>query len=441
MSKLIDTQSLPSTKNELDLFRVPPTQIAVEDCYWKEVQLTNGVSNEGPYEFHIAPTPQMMQLSKNYLLIELKIVNADDGSDLAAVATVHPMVGPINLIGSTFIKQMKVFINGGEVFDSGDKYAYRAYMETELNYGSDAKNSQLQAGLYFPDTWDHIDDVNNVGLTNRSTPFRTSSIVQVMAPLHCDLFAQNRYMLNQVDLRLQLYRNSDKFCLMKFGGGAAGNYKFVVHNMRWFIKMINVQPSITLSIEKMLLQNTAKYPVRRVEVKTMHIAAGRQDCPQTPIFNGQIPRRLVLGMVDYDAYIGSVRKSPFNFKPFSISELSVTAGGKTTPFKPLTMNFDENQIVRAYVHLFEGLGIADENKGNEVNLKRFSSGSTLFAFDLSSDEDDGEHWDLAKDGAVYINMRFAQNVPNGGIEVIAYAEFDNLITVDRNRNAYTDYKV
>ena len=129
MSKLIDNQSNPSTKTELDLFQVPPTQVAVTDSYWKEVQLTNGINNEGPYEFHISPDPQMLQLSKNYLMIEFKITNADG----TALAAAHPMVGPINLIGSTFIKQVKVFANGTEVFDSGDKYAYRAFLETELN--------------------------------------------------------------------------------------------------------------------------------------------------------------------------------------------------------------------------------------------------------------------------------------------------------------------
>ena len=443
MSKLIDKLSLPSTKTELDIFQIPPTQVAVEDSFWKEIQLASGINNDGPYEFHISPNPQMLQLSKNYLLTEFKIVN-EDGTDLAPAGpdgqAQHPFVGPINLIGSTFIKQVKVYINGGEVFDSGDKYAYRALIETELNYGKDAKESQLQAAMYFPDgPPDHIDDNQNTGLLARYRPFQQSATVQVMAPIHCDLFAQNRYMLNQTDIRLLLYRNSDAFCLQRHLD--QNRYKIHMVGMRWYVKAVNVQNSVTLGIEKALQQHSAKYPVRRVEVKTLHIAGGLRESPQTPIFNGQVPRRLVLGLVHYNGYVGHLERSPFNFQPFHMSEISVTAGGKTVPYKPITTDFDNNRCTRAFVQLFEGLGIGGEDKGNGITLAKFRSGSTLFAFDLSPDEDDGGHWDLVKDGATYAHIKFANAVPGHGVELIVYAEFDNLITVDRNRNPYTDYKV
>ena len=360
--------------------------------------------------FILAPNPQMLQLSKNYLLTEFKIVN-EDGTNLgpAQAQGPQPMVGPINYIGATLFKQVKLYINGTEVFDSGDKYAYRAYIETELMYGKEAKESLLQAGMYFPDEPpDHIDDNQNTGLAQRYLPFQRSATVQVMAPIHCDLFAQNRYLVNQTDLRLQIYRNSDAFCLMRPLNN--NNYRLELVNMRWYVKAVNVQNMVNLAIEKTLQTTTVKYPIRRVEVKTLHIAAGRQECPQTPIFNGQIPRRMVLGLVSYNAYMGSRDNSPFNFQPFHMTELSITAAGKTFPHRPLTMDFDNNRFTRAFVQLFEGLGIADENKGNCISLAKFKSGSTLIAFDLSPDEDDGGHWDLIKDGATYINMNFGQAV-------------------------------
>ncbi len=66
--------SLPGTKTELNLFDVPPTQVVVDNCHWKEVNLRNACTNSGPYEFHIGPNPQFLHLAKNYLFIELRIV-------------------------------------------------------------------------------------------------------------------------------------------------------------------------------------------------------------------------------------------------------------------------------------------------------------------------------------------------------------------------------
>ncbi|MCP3663825.1 MAG: hypothetical protein GY696_15260, partial [Gammaproteobacteria bacterium] len=116
---------MPGTKSELNLFDVPPTQVVVEKCHWNEINLRNACTNTGPYEDHIGHKPQFLHLAKNYLLIELHILNANGNALIHAAgdANVDPLIGPINAIGKTFIKQVKLTLNGVEVFDSGDKYA------------------------------------------------------------------------------------------------------------------------------------------------------------------------------------------------------------------------------------------------------------------------------------------------------------------------------
>ena len=47
------------------------------------------------------------------------------------------------------------------------------------------------------------------------------------------------------------------------------------------------------------------------------------------------------------------------------------------------------------------------------------------------------HFNLARDGSVRIDMKFANALVNT-INVIAYAEFEN-IEIDRNRNVLFDY--
>ena len=222
---------------------------------------------------------------------------------------------------------------------------------------------------------------------------------------------------------------------------AAQRYKIEVNSMKWFVKAVDVSKSVNLALERSLMQYTAKYPIRRVEIRTIHVNAGLRETPENAIFNGQIPRRVVIACVDADAYHGSYGKSPFNFKNYAIDEVSITAAGQTYPAKPLTCNFADNHYTRAFVQLFEGLGISDEDKGNTVDLIKFKYGICVFAFDLSPDEDDSsDHWDLIKEGATTVNIHFQDATPAGGIEVLVYGEFDNLLTINHTRNSFIDNK-
>jgi len=122
----VDVNSIPSTKTELDVFTVPPTQIVVKRGFWNEIQPMNPVTNEGPYEFRIPADSNFIQLNKNYIYMQLRIKKPT----VASGSTV-PDYGPINLIGKTFFKQVKCFLGGHLIYDSSDKYAYRAFLETE----------------------------------------------------------------------------------------------------------------------------------------------------------------------------------------------------------------------------------------------------------------------------------------------------------------------
>ena len=65
----------------------------------------------------------------------------------------------------------------------------------------------------------------------------------------------------------------------------------------------------------------------------------------------------------------------------------------------------------------------------------------MFVFDLSPDGPDCSHWDMASEGTTSLDINFGAPLPQGGIDVIIYAEFDSLIMIDNNREVYTDYTV
>ena len=435
MAKLLDQNSLPSTKSELDLFSLPPTQVCIDNGYWHVAKLVNSCTNDGPYEFHIESDPHFLQLSRNYLYMQLKIIKTDGNvMDHAA----GDDCGTINLIGKTFIRQVKIQLNGRLAFDSGDLYAYRAYLETELNYGPDAKNALLTTGLYSKDRpSDKVNTADNEGYKSRAKAFRDSVVVELMAPIHSELFMSDRLILSNMDLRMQLHRNTDRFCLMNFGG----TYKIEVQNMMWYVRKVEVAKSVHLAIESALEKSSAKYPLRRVVLTKLHIAQGRRSTPTNTLFTGQIPRRLIIGCVDSDAFYGSYSKSPFNFKNYNITEISVTAAGYTYPREPLRMDFENYQFMRPYVQMFEALGIGNEDRSNNISLLDFKNCTCLFGFDLTPDQHDSSHWELVREGSTTVDIIFGTDIPAAGVEMIVYAEFDNLVTIDKFRNVHIDYTI
>src|SRR5437867_1939264 len=104
MAKLIDRDSAPSTKSELDLFTVPPTQVAVKRSFWSEIYPKNPITDDGPYEFHLTPDMYMLDLAKNYIYMVIRVVRAN-GTDCATTIDAQTnvlggdLVFPINLIG------------------------------------------------------------------------------------------------------------------------------------------------------------------------------------------------------------------------------------------------------------------------------------------------------------------------------------------------------
>ena len=68
----------------------------------------------------------------------------------------------------------------------------------------------------------------------------------------------------------------------------------------------------------------------------------------------------------------------------------------------------------------------------------YARGYTLYAFDLTPDLGEDDHFNLVREGNVRIDMKFSVALPNT-INVIVYAEFENIIEIDRTRNVKFDY--
>ena len=67
----------------------------------------------------------------------------------------------------------------------------------------------------------------NNGFTSRKELTALSKSVQMMGKLHLDLFCQDKYLLNHVDLKIKLRRSRDAFALIT----DAVSYKIKIREM------------------------------------------------------------------------------------------------------------------------------------------------------------------------------------------------------------------
>ena len=111
---------------------------------------------------------------------------------------------------------------------------------------------------------------------------------------------------------------------------------------------------------------------------------------------------------------------------------------ETQPIKPLTTNFTNRQYIQAYMSLFSGTGKENRDEVNDIAREDYPNGYALYAVDLSPNLAEGGHFNLAKQGTVRVEIKFGTALSNI-VTVVAYAEFENVIEIDRNRNIVDDF--
>jgi hypothetical protein len=252
-----------------------------------------------------------------------------------------------------------------------------------------------------------------------------------MGPLHQDIFHQDRLILNGVTLRIRLNRSKNSFCLVSPTPGA--DYKVVIQEASFHVRKVKIHNDTFLGIAEALRHSPALYPICRVECKAMSIPSGQMTFSPDDIFLGQIPKRLVIGLVENIAFNGTYTRNPFNFQHFNASQVGVYINGESSPMKAMQLNYNQSQYLKGYMSMFQGIGNLYHDRGIQITRNDYPNGYCLYAFDLSPDLSTGAHTSPIRQGNLRVGLQFAEPLATT-VNVILYAEFDSLIEIDNNRN-------
>ena len=440
--KLLHEQSSQCIRSELDLFSLPPTQTAVDGSQWVEHSPVSTITSSSPIEFIVSGSGEDYMDSNNTLLeVKACIKTTNDSPVDAAVA-----VAPINNTLHSLFSQIDVSLNDVNVSSATTTYPYRAYIETHLNYGTDAKKSRLQAAMYFID--DNLTVSNpipdsssarNMGLKRRHGICTAKPTFDMIGPLHVDVFNQSKYMLNGVTMKVRMTRSKDSFVLMA-KSDVTESFKVDILSAKLFVRKLKITPSLCLAHERILQQKTAKYPITRVECKVIHLPQGQKSFTHDNLFLGQLPKIIVLGIVDNRAFNGDISLNPYNFQHCNFNYLAVHLDGQQVPWAPLQPSFSGSSYIRAFYTQFTGGDGISSDTGNTIGREQFVNGHALYCFDLTPDLSSswGHHFSVTKSGNLRLELAFEVALSITG-NVLVYSEFDNVIEIDKDRKVTRNY--
>ena len=101
-------------------------------------------------------------------------------------------------------------------------------------------------------------------------------------------------MLNKVDMHIKLVRNPEAFHLMTDGTAV----KTIIKDAMLYVCKDKVNPAIVNEHNQLLsIGLLAKYPIRRGVVSPFTIAQRSMSANKDNVNTGQLPRRVVVGLV------------------------------------------------------------------------------------------------------------------------------------------------
>lgn len=343
-----------------------------------------------------------------------------------------------NLIHSLF-SHCSIYLSNVNVSSNEGNFGYRCYFEKLLNYGTEAGETHLQTGGWFLDSGKIDSTTGNTGLDARKEWLTNGKTVELIHRISSDFFNQMKYLISNVDLRVNLVKADEKFYLM---GKDSDTSKLKILAANLFIDHAYVNPSLIMAHHKLLeSKKFITYPIRRMQIRHYTIQKG---CFVANIENaslGIVPSVAIIGLVSSEAYVGKRSRNPYNFQHFNLSSLQLSVNGQQFPARPLEMNFskDKPMYAQAYFSMCKALQIHRTDRANQVTMSNFSKGFALYITDLTKDRNYGGMCaSPITEGALRIEAKFSEATTEN-ITAVVGLEFEGAIQIDQNKSVSVLY--
>lgn len=361
-----------------------------------------------------------MDLKRSTLRVKLRLTDSADNP-----IAKDENVGFINGALNSLFSQVECFLQQTAVEHIQTNYSYKAYIDTLLpNSGED--KVELDSQVFVKDSAGYHDDADvrqgaNSGLFIRSLCTDAGHILEVEGPIHLDIFQQKRLIINGVSLSLKCNQSKNAFRLMSSNDGAS--YKVQILDAGFKLCLQKPNAGVLMAHSKLIGDAAAIYPYVNSNLKTASLSKGEYSHTQNNLFLGEIPSKLIVGLVSSAAYEGDYKRSPFNFQAFDCNFLALYVDGQSYPAKPLQPNFLGKNCTEAYRTL------TAIRRDVNISLSDYRGGCALFVLNV----DDNVDFNTKRKGDCRLEIRFGTALPES-VTVLMYSKFPIILQIDESRS-------
>ena len=148
------------------------------------------------------------------------------------------------------------------------------------------------------------------------------------------------------------------------------------------VRHVQLLPAIANDLNQSIARHNAKFPIRRVEVKTFTIGAGMRSKIEDHLFQGQLPKRVFLGMVSNEAFNGSVDTNPFFSQHFDLKKLEITCDGHNIYGRTFEPNFGQQRYLRSYMSVYQALSTPNQAQNCNIDYADYRDGYCFLGYDF-----------------------------------------------------------
>jgi len=270
---------------------------------------------------------------------------------------------------------------------------YKAYIQSLLKYGREAKTSQLTTQLWLQDIEGQMDDESprngsNTALLNRAKMFEGGKSVDMVGPLYHDLFKMDIYLLNQVNVNVKLYRSKPEFCLMS--GLAAPEYKVVLEDVRLRANKVRVNPAVIYAQSKALEMTVT----------------------------------------------GAYDQNPWFFKSYDVTSIGLYTDGIPVGGNPLTLKYEAaggHTIISVLRSMLQTTGKWLNDAGVDIDRNDAAEGYALCTCELEPSFRGDQYLTLLKQGYVRLETTFGTALPEA-VSCVIYTEYPGYFEINTARD-------